>query len=409
MAKRKATKDFIWNALGLTFNALNSLFFLIIVKLINGMNEAGVFTYAFSLCCLFYVLATFFNRAFQVSDTKFSFNDCLSCRVLFSIISLVMILVFSIISGFAFYKILVIFLLMIFRVIESISDCFYGELQKSDRLYKTGISLVLKAIIGVLSFLVIDLLTKSVLLSILSLVMVNLIIFVLYDVKNYSNISGKKIMFTAKNFKSLCKIGLPVFIFSALSIYLANCQKYILTYFAPNDVQTIFGILIMPATAMSLIGAYLSNPAIQKLTEYNTKKQYREYLSLSKTLLSAIVGFGVLAIILSFVIGIPIIDFIYKINLSEYKADLVVVVVASILYTISLVTSNFLTILEENKCQTYIYMTTALVSTVVSIIAIMGSSIHGAVYSFLISNIILTCSYIVLFAKTIAKKGVNRR
>ena len=52
-------KNFIWNALGLTFNSLNSMFFFVTAELINGVNDAGVFTYAFSLCCLFFVFSIY--------------------------------------------------------------------------------------------------------------------------------------------------------------------------------------------------------------------------------------------------------------------------------------------------------------------------------------------------------------
>jgi hypothetical protein len=53
---KKNIKNFIWNNIGLTFNSFNSLFFLIIVRYINGTDIAGVFTYSFSLCCLFYII-----------------------------------------------------------------------------------------------------------------------------------------------------------------------------------------------------------------------------------------------------------------------------------------------------------------------------------------------------------------
>ena len=41
-------KNFIWNVLGTGLNAFNSLFFMIIVTRLNGVDQAGIFTIAFS-------------------------------------------------------------------------------------------------------------------------------------------------------------------------------------------------------------------------------------------------------------------------------------------------------------------------------------------------------------------------
>ena len=40
--KKIFLKNFIWNIVGTGLNSFNSLFFLIILKRINGMNDAGI-------------------------------------------------------------------------------------------------------------------------------------------------------------------------------------------------------------------------------------------------------------------------------------------------------------------------------------------------------------------------------
>ena len=39
----------IWNTLGITVNSFNSLFFLIIINRVNGVEIAGIFSFAFSI------------------------------------------------------------------------------------------------------------------------------------------------------------------------------------------------------------------------------------------------------------------------------------------------------------------------------------------------------------------------
>lgn len=397
--KNKQKRNFIWNALGLTFNSFNSLFFLIIVELINGLDIAGIFTYAFSLCCLFYALSIYYNRTFQVSDkhNRFSFSDYLTARIILSVVSLILIVVFSLISQFDGYKILVIFLIMLFRVVESISDCFYGFIQKKGDLYKTGISLTLKAVIGLAGFLVLDLITGNLLFSIVSLIVINLIFFWCYDFKNYRKLTNEKINFELKNVCKIIKKCFPVFVFSALSIYLANCQKYVMTYYEPNDMQTIFGILIMPATVLSLLGSYLINPFINNLTDLFQEKKIADFVRKTTKILAGLILMGLLVLIFLAVVGIPIINFIYQLHLDEYWFEFILILVASIFYAVAMVVSSFLTILKENSRQSIIYFIVSIIATIMSIVLIISNGVRGAVFAFLLTGVLLSMCYIALF------------
>ena len=61
-------KDLFWNTLGSTLNAFTSLFYMIIITRINGINDAGIFTFAFSTATLFYMIGIYAGRVFQVTD-----------------------------------------------------------------------------------------------------------------------------------------------------------------------------------------------------------------------------------------------------------------------------------------------------------------------------------------------------
>lgn len=399
------TKDFIWNALGLTFNAFNSLFFLVAVKLINGIDDAGIFTYAFALCTLFYVLATYFNRPYQVSEYRhrFSFNDYLTCRIVLSAISFVAIFILSTISGFDTYKTIVIILLLVFRIVESISDCFYGAIQKQNKLYQTGISLTLKALLGLTIFTITDIITQNLLIAIIALILVNIFFLIIYDLPNFRKLYTEKIKLTTQKTRKILKICFPIFLFSALSIYLSNCQKYILTYFEPNDIQTIFGILIMPATIISLIGAYLVNPSINLLSDLHIQKNYNSFSKVTQKIFTIIISSGIAIFVIAFLIGIPILNFVFQIDLNSYKTLFLIAMLAAIFYAICLIMSSILTILEKNKQQSIFYIITAIISTIISIFAIVNFGIAGAIFSFLISSIILLAFYITAYYLCIKK------
>ena len=68
MEKNIDKKNVLWNMIGASSNAFTSLIFAIVVTRINGLEEAGIFTYAFATACLFYVIGIYAGRAFQVTD-----------------------------------------------------------------------------------------------------------------------------------------------------------------------------------------------------------------------------------------------------------------------------------------------------------------------------------------------------
>ena len=169
MAKNNV-KNFIWNIIGLTANSFISLAFLIAVKMINGVDIAGIFTYSYSISIFFYYISLYYNRAYQIADTLKinSFNKYFTTRTITTLASFLLIILFCIISKFDLYKSSIIILLMVFKSVDSISDVFHGEIQKNNCLYKVGISYFIKSVLGFGLFFIIDLLTHNIIYSIIS-------------------------------------------------------------------------------------------------------------------------------------------------------------------------------------------------------------------------------------------------
>ena len=141
MKKNDLSKNFIWNMIGSFTNAFISLILMIIVTRINGVNEAGVFSFAFSIACLFQVVAYYAGRTFQVTnndkdlnDTDFIYNRIISCLIM-----LFFVIVYLFIKNYSIYKNIVILLFVFYRMIEAYCDAVYGVIQKNNDLYKVGI------------------------------------------------------------------------------------------------------------------------------------------------------------------------------------------------------------------------------------------------------------------------------
>ena len=112
-------KNFIWNVLGTGLNAFNSLFFMIIVTRINGIEQAGIFTIAFSTACIIYFVGVYAGRIYQVTELNQNITDkeFIVNRMISSIAMLILVIVFSILRGYNLFKSAMFF---IFPVINKV-------------------------------------------------------------------------------------------------------------------------------------------------------------------------------------------------------------------------------------------------------------------------------------------------
>lgn len=399
-------KNFVWNLIGLTFYCFTSLAFMIIVKQINGLNQSGIFSYAYSICTLFFYISLYYNRSYQISNygNNKKFNNYLTNRILTSIITIFLMIIFCLINRFDSFKTIIILLLLVYRAIEAVIDTFYGYLQANDKLYQVGISYTFKSLFGTIIFLIVNKMTGNLILAIISLGLMSILTFIFYDWKCFSSLKKEKIELDFSKSFVIFKEALPIFIFSFASIYLSNAQKFILNYYASNEMQSIFAMLVMPATVLSLVGSYLINPFLNSLNENYKKNNIKKFNNTVKKILICLFLVGVLAFVTCFYIGIPVLNIIYRINLNKYKIDLLLIIVGSIFMASTMIISNCLTIIESNRGQAMIYITSSILASILIPIFINYGEIKAGSLSYLFSNLFNLVAFLILYVIIIIKK-----
>ena len=184
MKKNNLTKSFIWNTLGSGFVSFNSLFFMIAATRINGLSDAGIFTLCFATSCLFYTIAIYSGRTYQVTeiDDNITDNNYIYNRIISCLIMIFVSIVFGMISKYFFKKFLVLIILCIVKAVEALCDVFHGILQKHDRLDIVGKSLLIRSVLQILIFIIVDMFTKNLIFSSLSLILTTIIILLCVDI-----------------------------------------------------------------------------------------------------------------------------------------------------------------------------------------------------------------------------------
>ena len=389
----------IWNTLGITVNSFNSLFFLIIINRVNGVEIAGIFSFAFSIACLLFIVGIYAGRTYQVSDINENLNNyeylvhkCITCTMMFLIA-----IVFIVVQKYSLEKNVIIILLCLYKLFEAMSETFYGFLQKNDELYIVGKSLFFKSLVCIIIFFVIDFLTKDIIVSCVALNINSFLFVFLYDIKKSKKYLNKFQKIRWNKIFGLFKKGFSVFAFSFLAVYIVNVPKYVIDILLDNRFQTIFSIIVMPGTVMSLCGQYIMAPLLTNVVECYNQKKYKEFKNIIFKILGILVVLGIIVELGAATIGIPILGIVYAIDLNAYVLDLIIIIFGAILYAIAGVFSTALITMRRNGMQLIIYLIDAIFSVIISYLFISTFGIHGATIGYTSTMVLHVILYTIYF------------
>ena len=384
--KKAFLKNFIWNSLGTGINSFNSLFFLIIVTRVNDIHTAGIFSIAYATATILYTLAMYSGRLCQVTDieNKISDKDYITNRIITCLMMFLGAAGFLIIQQYSGFKTMIFALLAIFKGIEAFSDILYGVMQKNDILYKSGQSLSLKGFIGIAAFLIVDLITRDLRWACFAVIVVNVIVLIVFD---YLLITRKLIDNTRKinkaNVISIFKSEFFVFVNSFAGIYILNAPKYAIDSFLTEDIQAIYGYIMMPATVMTLFTQFIVMPFLGKMKEMFENKQLKEMEQVTFKIKLIVIAFGAFAVLAAFLLGPEFLGLVYGLDLTAYRMNLCVIIASYIFYAISYINLVTLTTIRHTFIQFVIYVASMIIAFIGSnvLVGFLELGINGATFS----------------------------
>ena len=137
-SKNPEKRDIIWNMAGSFLYAFASMVLSIAVVQIAGEDAGGIFTFAFTTFGQhMFMMAYFGIRPFQITDTggKYSFGDYLGLRLLTCGAAVLTGMGYVFLNGYSFEKAAVVFLMVVYKVIDALADAYEAEFQRGGRLY----------------------------------------------------------------------------------------------------------------------------------------------------------------------------------------------------------------------------------------------------------------------------------
>jgi len=406
-------KDYFWNTMGvLAQNAISPLL-LIAVTRINGVYDSGIFSYALAIALIFWAFGIWGGRTYQVSDLQreFTNHSYVVVRILLGGAILLASILFCVANGYDIVKTSIIVAFVIFKIFESIADAIYGILQTKGKLFITGKSLFIKAILGSLMFIVVDIIFKDLLWSVFALIFVNIAVFIFYDLYyarqlNYylAGIVGGLSRYTQEAGVIIRRCA-PIAAVIFLSMFSLNIPRYFLDKFHSGEIG-YFGILVMPITVLALVITFLLQPKIIYLSELFAERKYENLNRTIRDIVIIVVGVGLIGLALAYLIGIPVLNSVFNLDFNLYFTALIVVVIGAIANAIVSVYMNIFTIIRHFKVLFYTLATTNIGLLFLSAVFVDRYSLLGAVVLFAGINF-LQAIILVLTYQMLIKKYIN--
>ncbi len=397
--------EIIWNTLGSFVESLLNAVLLMFCTRLNGTEIAGMFSISFATATILNAIGDFGIRIYQVTDTKrkYRFEDYLLSRAVVVTLMTIIGIIFIIATGYTSEKLWICVSLILFKVIDDLSETYQGEFQLRNRLDLGGKSMVIRVSTSLLMFFVADMITKNIIISCITLVITNLILFILWDIRIFRKFEKVQFYYNKSNIKTILKECIPLAISTGLSLYIINATKYAIDNFGDYTMQTYFNVIYMPTFVINLVSAFVIKPFLKPFGDLWNNKEKVKFIKSILVIIAILAGATLCIDLACLLLGVPILSFIYGIDLSPYKLEMILLVVSGFFYAASTVMLYALSTIREQKLATISYVITAVIALVVSNVCVNKFGMMGAV----LSNMITTISLFVLLTIFLIYKLYN--
>lgn len=398
-SKNPEKRDIIWNMTGSFLYAFASMVLSIAVVQIAGEDAGGIFTFAFTTFGQhMFMMAYFGIRPFQITDTggKYSFGDYLGLRLLTCGAAALTGMGYVLLNGYSFEKAAVVFLMVVYKVIDALADAYEAEFQRGGRLYLTGKSNAFRTILSVGVFLASLAYTKDLAAASLWAVGAQAAGFLVFDVLvirelpnvEWRSAKGKKQELFAETILLFCSAVLDFYIFSASKYAIEGCM-------ADRDMA-VFGAIFMPTSIINLVAGFVIRPYLTKMSFTWEMGRTRRFLKIQKRIALIIAALTVLAVGGAWLLGIPVLSLLYpnlRTGLSQCRPALVLIIFGGALNAYMNLFYYSLVIMKKQKYIFGVYGLVSLMAVLVSTPFVRWGGIFGGALAY----VVLTGALMVLF------------
>lgn len=311
----KVLKNSFWNIIGVTFYYFCQwLINVLVVRLSGSFEEAGVLSVALTTSTIFGTVSSFSVRPFQVADidNKFSNSEYLTFRYATSLASLLILFIYLAVIQYNLYTSMAILCCMLIKITEYLCDVTEGVFQKQWRLDLACKSYVIRGLLYVTVFSVVEFISKNLVAALFFSLLTQLVCFIFFNLFPCCKLNKIKVEFKNKRLIDLLKKTFPLFIHGILISVISNIPRLFAKEICGEEALGYYASIAAVAYAVQLVSYVAFSPLIPLLSESFKKKTKKIYVLIAEAMgIIAVFGFTV-------IVGINLFgEFAYKLLFGE--------------------------------------------------------------------------------------------
>ena len=380
--------SYIWNSINAVLNAAQSTLILMVMTRTNGLVDAGIFSIGYAVATLLMFVGQYGLRRFQSSDVeeKYAFSEYLGIRILSCIAMIAASLLYciygSVFKGYGTEKFLVVFLICLVKVVQAFSDVFHGRMQQMGRLDVATKSSSARYVCETGTFCLSLFLTHDLLLSTVLYLAAAVIVFMLTSLNAAVDYCSFKPSFRGEKMKQLLIEGFPLFMSLFLNMYLCNAPKYAIDTYLTEEIQAIYNLIFMPAFVVQMVAHFIFNPILTSYAVVWRKGDIRTFTRLCLRQMLLVLGLTILGLGVAATIGIPVISWMYHVDLTGYTLDLCIVMLGGGMLAYATFFNTVITIIRLHRTLIVTYGAAALTAFALSGYFVTHYGMRGATILF---------------------------
>lgn len=378
MHQKPHRKDYIWNTAAGLINAAEAVVMSMIVTRLTGLADAGMLTMAFAIGNLMLPIGKFGVRNYQVTDVgnRFSFFTYLTARVMTVLCMVIVVCGYlgyaAAELGYSSDKAGIIFAVCMIYAVEALEDVVWGYYQHRGRLYAGARMFCVRWGGILLLFPLILYISRDLKDTLMWCLAISAVIFLILFRISYPRFCSEEDRFsslirTKPDFRQtgqLLKAVLPLFGISFLTFYENNIPKYAIDAHMTDEIQACYGFVAMPVFVIGLLNNFIYQPTLVPMAvewEQGQTGKFRKRIGKQMAIIGALAGICMTG---AYLLGIPVLSLLYSTDLTEYKGELMILLLASAFLAASGYQSVVLTIMRCQKSLLLPHCIVAVMATV---------------------------------------------
>lgn len=401
--------SYIWNMAGSLLAAFQSVILLIVLTRTVGLHEAGIFTIAFANANLFMTIGKYGMRNYQVSDLtqQFSFHEYRASRLITCLAMLTVSAAYVTYSSLAYSyspeKSMIILWMCIFKVLDAVEDVYGALCQQKNRLDITSKAMTLRVLFTLLVYILGLILMENQLHALVAATLFSTALLFLFSRWTYSPFREPKRKVNRTLLMKLLKSCFPLFLAAFLSFYIGNAPKYAIDANLSDELQACYGFISMPIFIISLLNSFIFNPILYHISCLWNDGKITAFIIKILRQTGIIVIITLICLAGGYLLGIPVLSFLYNTDLSPYKTELLILLLGGGFLGISGFLTTILTIIRSQKALIWGYAGVSLLAYLCSDIIVKSFGMMGAAVLYMLLMCILCIWFVLLLAVRIQR------